>query len=137
MRILFPQKTHNTLAWYKYAHGAKQIVPCKSCKWLLIAQQAFSKLLSFFFFLIPFPTYYALLPFFFAGGWTSYQIFKKGELDRVSILNRRLLGKSGVTFFQGGKGAEVFSLKNKLTSDIFNDKKLYKTTKNFNREILT
>ena len=62
---------------------------------------------------------------------------KKGELDRVSILNKRLLGKSGVTFFQGGKGAEVFSLKNKLTSDIFNDKKLYKTTKNFNREILT
>ena len=50
----------------------------------------------------------------------SYQIFKKGGLDRTSTLRRGLLKKRGVTFFRGGCN---FYKKNKLKSEIFNDKK--------------
>ena len=38
------------------------------------------------------------------GGWTSYQIFKKGGLDRTLIFRERLMGKKeGVTFSRGSQ----------------------------------
>ena len=41
-------------------------------------------------------------PHFCWGGWTSYQVFKKGEggLGRTSTLRGWLLKKRGVTFFR-------------------------------------
>ena len=54
---------------------------------------------------------------------TSYQIFKKGRLDRISVLRGGLLEKSGLTFFRGE--LVVFFIKNKLKSEIVTDKKLY------------
>ena len=76
-----------------------------------------------------------------AGGWTSYQIFKKGGLDRTSTLRGRLLEKRD-NFFQGG--VAILQKKNKLKSEIFNDKKSLWTkiffsviTKNSDWEILT
>ena len=42
-----------------------------------------------------------LIPFCWGGrGWTSYQIFRKGGLDRVSIFRRGLLEMKEVTFFR-------------------------------------
>ena len=35
------------------------------------------------------------------GGWTSYQIFKKGGLDRASHFEKGVAGKEGRNFFQG------------------------------------
>ena len=65
------------------------------------------------------------------GGWATYQISKRG-------------GLTWSQFWEGvGAGCSFFT-KNKLKSEIFNDKKLYKTkmlfsatTKNLNWEILT
>ena len=66
-------------------------------------------------------------------GWASFQIFKKEERHRISILE-------GVA---GKERGAVFWQKNKIKSEIFNDKILYKTkiffsviTKNLNWEIL-
>ena len=56
------------------------------------------------------------------GGWTSNQIFKKGGLDRNSTFRGGLLGKRGQLF----SGGLQFSYKNKLKSEIYNDKKVYK-----------
>ena len=74
------------------------------------------------------------------GGLSLQSNFQKGGgLERTSTFRERLLGKRGVTFFRGVQ----FSDKNKLKSDIFNDKKslLAKIffsviTKNSNWEIL-
>ena len=54
------------------------------------------------------------------GGWTSYQIFKKGGLDTTLIFKGGLVRKRAVTF---SRGVCNFYVKNKLKSDIFNDKK--------------
>ena len=35
------------------------------------------------------------------GGWTSYQIFKKGGPDRASHFEKGVAGKEGGNFFQG------------------------------------
>ena len=56
------------------------------------------------------------------GGWASNQIFKKEGLDRTSTFRGGLLGKRSVTFFKG-RGLQ-FSQKEKLKSEIFNDKSL-------------
>ena len=55
------------------------------------------------------------------GGWASYQIFKKGGAWQVPNFKRGLAGKEEVTFFRG-LGCS-FYMKNKLKSEIFNDKK--------------
>ena len=34
---------------------------------------------------------------------------KKGRLDRTSTFTGRLLGKKGMTFFQGGWGVAIFT----------------------------
>ena len=78
------------------------------------------------------------------GGWASDQIFKKAELDRISVFRGELLGKRGEgDFFQEGGGCS-FYIKYELKSEIFNDKKSLWTemffsviTKNLNWEILT
>ena len=57
------------------------------------------------------------------GGWASNQIFKKGGLDRTSTFRGGLLGKRVGEVFQVGL---QFSHKNKLKSEIFNDKKSLK-----------
>ena len=55
------------------------------------------------------------------GDWTCYQIFKKGgKLDKTSTLRGGLLEKRGVTFL---RGIAILQKKNKLKSEIFNDKK--------------
>ena len=55
---------------------------------------------------------------------TKFQ--KGGGLDRTSTFTEGLLGKRGMTFFQGeGEGCN-FYIKNKLRFEIFNDKKVYK-----------
>ena len=61
--------------------------------------------------------------------WCSHnaKFFKKEGLDRISVLRsqdlrRWLLGETGVTFFGEGGGACSFCIKNKLKSEIFNDK---------------
>ena len=57
-----------------------------------------------------------------AGGGLSLQPnFQKGGLDRISTFRGRLLEKSRVTFFRG-RGCN-FHIKNKLKSEMFNDKK--------------
>ena len=65
---------------------------------------------------------------------------KEGGLDRISTFRGVLLGKRGVTLFRGGCN---FHIKNKLKSEIVNDKKsLYAKiffpviTKNSNWKIL-
>ena len=56
--------------------------------------------------------------FFLLGlGWTSYQIFKKGGLDRFSIFRGGLLGKSWRPFLGG---LLFLHKKNKPKSEIFN-----------------
>ena len=77
-----------------------------------------------------------------AGGWASNQIFRKRRgLDRASTFRGGLLGKRWATFSGGGE--LQFSHKNKLKSEIFNNKKsLYAKilfsvkTKNSSRKIL-
>ena len=89
------------------------------------------------------------------GGWVNIlPNFQKGGLHKVSIFRGGLLGMRVMTFFKGwgwgrGKGREkgvcaVLYIKNKLKSEIFNDKKILKRrlffsviSKNFNSEILT
>ena len=53
------------------------------------------------------------------------QFSKRGEgIDRISVFRGWLLGKrGGGDFFQGGCN---FYIKNKLTSEMFDDKKVYK-----------
>ena len=53
------------------------------------------------------------------GGWASDQIFKKGDLDKISVF-RGGCSKKGEWVFSGGCS---FHIKNKLKSEIFNDKK--------------
>ena len=54
------------------------------------------------------------------GWWTSYQIFKKGEgLVTTLIFREGLVRKRGVTFL---RGVSNFYVKDKLKSEIFNDK---------------
>ena len=74
------------------------------------------------------------------GGWASNQIFKKRGLDKISTFREELLGKRRVTFFKGDCN---FHIKNKLKSEIFNDKKCLSAkiffsiiTQNSNWEIL-
>ena len=55
----------------------------------------------------------------FGGSWTSYQIFKKGGIDKTSLLIGGLLGKKWWPFTEGCS----FYIKNKLKSEIFNGKK--------------
>ena len=56
------------------------------------------------------------------GGLASNQIFKKGGLDRTSTFRGGCWERGG-DFFQEGL---QFSDKNKVKSEIFNDKKVYK-----------
>ena len=56
-------------------------------------------------------------------GWTSNQIFKKGGLAGRQLFIGGLLRKTGRTFFMGGCN---FHMKNKLKSEIFNDKRSLK-----------
>ena len=60
------------------------------------------------------------------GGVSSYQIFKKGGLDRVSVL-RGGYWERGCNFFQ--EGGCSFYIKSKLKSEIFNYKKVCKVKK--------
>ena len=53
-------------------------------------------------------------------GWPSNQIFKKGQAWQDLNFYRGLLGKKGWLF--SGRGCN-FDIKNKLKSEIFNDKK--------------
>ena len=64
----------------------------------------------------------------------------RGGLDKNSTFRRRYWERGGVNFFQGGCN---FDIKNKLKSEIFNDKKSLQAkiffsaiTKNSNWEIL-
>ena len=56
---------------------------------------------------------------FLLGDWTSYQIFERGGLTRPQ-LKEGVAGKEGVPFCRGGL---QFKKKNKVKSEIFNDKK--------------
>ena len=58
------------------------------------------------------------------GGWASYQIFKKGDLAGSQILEwvDETEGVRGGDLFRGG-GGHSFYIKNKLKSEILNDKK--------------
>ena len=55
-------------------------------------------------------------------GWTPYQIFKEGGLNRTSGFGERLLGKRGATFFRGSCN---FSTKIKLKLRIFDEKERF------------
>ena len=61
------------------------------------------------------------------GGWASYQIFKKGDLAGSQILEwvDETEGVRGGDLFRGGGGGggHSFYIKNKLKSEILNDKK--------------
>ena len=66
----------------------------------------------------------------FCRGWTgegggsgSNNIFQKRELDRTPNFRGNLLGKKAVTFFREGGGYNCH-IKDKLKSEIFNDKKV-------------
>ena len=52
---------------------------------------------------------------------TTVSLKEGGGLDRTSTFRVGLLGKTGVTFFRGG--VAIFTYKNKLKYEIFNDKK--------------
>ena len=56
-------------------------------------------------------------------GLTSFQIFKKGVLGKTLVFRGGLVGKRGV---RGGREGYNFYVKNKLKSEIFNDKKVDK-----------
>ena len=67
-------------------------------------------------------------PLFFLlgrGDWTSNQILKKRCLIRSQFLDEELLRKRAWPFSGGGS----FYMKNKLNTEIFNDKKVYKQNK--------
>ena len=59
-----------------------------------------------------------------AGGWVSYQIFKKGDLTGSQLLEEGYWKKGGNCFLAGGGRDHSFYVKNKLKSEILNDKKL-------------
>ena len=60
-------------------------------------------------------------PPLFTGGWMSCQIFKKGVLTGPQFLEGGCWEKGGNLFQEGCS----FYIKNKLKSEIFNDKKFY------------
>ena len=62
-----------------------------------------------------------------SGGrrWASYQIFEKGGIERSLVFRGGLVRKRGVTFLRGAGGCD-FYVKNKLKSEIFNEKKVDK-----------
>ena len=64
-------------------------------------------------------------PPFCWGGWTLNQIFEKaggvGGLTKPQLLEG-VAGKEGVTFFRGGCN---FYIKNKVKSEMFNDRKKF------------
>ena len=60
------------------------------------------------------------------GGWTSYQIFKKGRAWQNLNFEWGVAGKEMRNFFQGGGAAIFTKKKNKPKPEIFNDKKVYK-----------
>ena len=62
-------------------------------------------------------------PFLLGGGWTSYQIFKKGSLIGPQLLEGGWWERSE-WLFSGGCN---FYIKDKVKSEIFNDKKSLKT----------
>ena len=62
-------------------------------------------------------------PFLLLGGVKPPTKFSKRGLDSVSIFRGALLGRRGVTSFKRGRGDYSFHVKNKLKSEIFNDKK--------------
>ena len=75
------------------------------------------------------------------GGLSFWPIFQKGGLDRISIFRGGLLGRRRTTLFRESCS---FYIKNKLKSQIFNNKKSLSskmffsvTTKNLIEEILT
>ena len=63
----------------------------------------------------------------YAGGGSSLlpNFQKRGAWQDLNF-DRRLAGKEGVTRQRGGGGGYSFFIKNKLKSEIYNDKKLYK-----------
>ena len=65
-------------------------------------------------------------PFLLRGGWGGGveppTKFQKGGLNRTSTFRGGLLEKRGVTFSREGGGFN-FHIKNKVKSEIFNDKK--------------
>ena len=63
----------------------------------------------------------------YAGGGSSLlpNFQKRGAWQDLNF-DRRLAGKEGVTGQRGGGGGYSFFIKNKLKSEIYNDKKLYK-----------
>ena len=63
-----------------------------------------------------------------AGGLNLLPNFQKRGPDRIWIFRGRLLEKRGDFFLQGGRGYS-FYIKNKLKSEILNDKK-----KNYNQK---
>ena len=65
-------------------------------------------------------TSYCAPPTFCWGGWTYSQIFKKWRLDKFSVFKGELPGQWWWSFSGGGCS---FHIKNKLKSEIFNDKK--------------
>ena len=83
-------------------------------------------------------------PFLLGGrgrGFSLRPIFQKGGLDRISIFRVGLLGRRRTTLFRESCS---FYIKNKLKSQIFNNKKSLSskmffsvTTKNLIEEILT
>ena len=65
-------------------------------------------------------------PFLLGGGGLNLlPNFQKVGLDRTSNFRGRLVGKRWVTFFGGGGegGGSKFYIKDKLKSEILNDKK--------------
>ena len=63
-------------------------------------------------------------PAILLGGWTSNQILKKGE-DLTLIFVGGLVGKRGGELFESEGSCNLcnFYVKDKLKSEIFNDKK--------------
>ena len=59
-------------------------------------------------------------PFCWEGGIEPQTKFSKGGLDRISIFRVWVAGKEEVDLLQGGCS---FYIKNKLKSEIFNEKK--------------
>ena len=63
-------------------------------------------------------------PHLSAGELSLQPNFQKVVFDRTSTFRGGFLGKRGMTFSSGGgEGACNFCIKNKLKSEIFNDKK--------------
>ena len=60
----------------------------------------------------------------FLVGEEVMSLFKKGRLDRISVFRGGLLRKKVLIFFRGV--VDFTKKKNKLKSETFNDKKVYK-----------